>query len=74
MAKWWKDRLIKWLIDETASRLAQVDEVASWQKSKLMKLQVDKIVNWWNCNLMKLYLMKLQVDKIVNGWNCKLMK
>ncbi len=66
MAQLLEDRLIKLQIDETASRLAQVDEIASWQKCRLMKLQVDEIASWWNCKLIKLH-----VDEIANWWNSK---
>jgi hypothetical protein len=42
----------------------QAGEMASWQKSKLMKCQVHEIVSWWNA-----ILTKKQANKMTIWWN-----
>jgi hypothetical protein len=41
-----------------------VEEMASWQKSKLMKCQLNEIVSWWIA-----ILTKKQANKMTSWWN-----
>jgi len=66
MANRWNGKSIKWLVHETASLLIggltrqNIDKIAGWFNSKLMKRPVDEMAASWQNDK----LMIQQVDKM----------
>ncbi len=74
MSFWWKEFLMKWLLNITQS----VGEMDSWWKGMLMKILVDEMTSRWNGRLMKLlcndYVIKWFINEYTSWWNEQLMK